>query len=214
MRQKDITKKIRDFLWKHAHEIYRLGAFWTHIPGLKSRAECPICKKYDTLEHIISECKSVERITIWCQANQLWRQRHTEDLPVSEGAILGRGLANFKNKDGNLDTGKNRLYRIIITESAHLIWVLRCKRRIAKEDNPQNYHTEQSVEKRWYQKINERLQIDCLLTNNFLYKRKALKTKKIYGTWTKCSTNTEDTHSKWCKNPGVLVGTTARCPLG
>ena len=124
MRQKDITKKIRDFLWKHAHGIYRLGAFWTHIPGLKCRVECPICKKYDTLEHIISECKSVERITIQRQANQLWRQRHTKDLPVSEGAILGGGLANFKNEDRNPDTGKNCLYRIIITELAQLIWVL------------------------------------------------------------------------------------------
>src|SRR6202000_3478502 len=84
MRHRDITKKIRDFLWKHAHGIYRLGNFWTHIPGLEDRAECPICKKYDTLEHIISECESVERITIWRQANQLWRRRHTEDLPVSE----------------------------------------------------------------------------------------------------------------------------------
>jgi len=41
-----------------------------------------------------------------------------------EGAILGGGLTNFKKDNGQLDTAKNRLYRILITESAHLIWVL------------------------------------------------------------------------------------------
>ena len=51
MRHKDITKKIRDFLWKHAHGIYRLGSFWNHIPGCEDRAECPLCKKYDTFGH-------------------------------------------------------------------------------------------------------------------------------------------------------------------
>ena len=33
IRHKDITRKIRDFLWKHMHGIYRLGKFWEHIPG-------------------------------------------------------------------------------------------------------------------------------------------------------------------------------------
>ena len=73
MRHKDITHKIRDFLWKHAHGIYRLGKFWTHIPGYESRAECPICNKYNTLAHIISECDSEEQATIWESTNELWR---------------------------------------------------------------------------------------------------------------------------------------------
>ena len=60
IRHRDITKKIQDFLWKHAHRIYRLGKFWTHIPGLENRAECPLCNKYDTFDHMISECESVE----------------------------------------------------------------------------------------------------------------------------------------------------------
>ena len=214
MRHKDITKKIQDFLWKHAHGIFRLGAFWTHIPSFEDRAECPMCNKYDTFEHMMSECDSVERKTVWDQANQLWRRRHAKDLPVSEGAILGGGLANFKRNDGKPDTAKNRLYRILMTESAHLIWVLRCERRIGGGDNPWACHTEQAVMNKWYRKINERLQVDCLLTNSFLYERRALDTKKVYYTWAKCSTNTEDTHREWCRNPGFLVGMTPRRPPG
>jgi ribonuclease HI/exonuclease III len=214
MRHKDITRKIRDFLWKHTHGMYRLGKFWDHIPGYEDRAMCPLCNKYDTLEHLISECDSTERVTVWKQANDLWKKRYTEDLPCSEGAILGGGLANFKNSVGKPDAAKNRLYRILITESAHLIWVLRCERRIANGDLSPNYHTEEAVKNRWYKKINERMQIDCLLTNKYLYERKALKTKKVYNTWAKCSTSEEELHREWCKHPGVLVGKTPRRPPG
>jgi len=84
--------------------------------------------------HIIAECDSTERRIVWEQANALWKRRYDEDLHMSEGAILGGGLANFKGSNRRPDTPKNRLYRILITESAHLIWVLRCERRIANED--------------------------------------------------------------------------------
>ena len=67
-------------------------------------------------------------------------------------AQLGGGLANFKRQDGT----RNLLFRILITESAHLIWVLRCERRIARGNNPNNHHTAEAVKNRWY-KINERM---------------------------------------------------------
>ena len=214
MRHKDVTKKVRDFLWKHAHGTYRLGSFWNHIPGCEDRATCPLCDKPDTLEHIMTECDSMERKVIWEQANKLWKRRYDHDLPTSEGAVLGGGLANFRNRKGRPDTGKNQLYQILMTESTHLIWVLRCERRIANQGTPQSHHTEDNVRNRWYNQINGRMQIDCLLTNSFLYERKALKTKKVYATWAKCSTDETDLHSEWCKHPGVLVGRTPRRPPG
>src|ERR1700753_701918 len=140
MRSKDVTKKIRDFLWRHAHGIYRLGDFWNHIPGYEDRAECPICGKYDTFDHIITECDSEERKTVWEQSNEIWRGRYDEDLPMSEGAVLGAGAVNFLDDEGKPQPAKNRLYKILMTESAHLIWVLRCERRTANGDNPHNYH--------------------------------------------------------------------------
>ena len=202
-------QKIRDFLWKHTHGIYRSGSFWNHIPGCENRVKCPLCEKEDTFEYIIAECDSVERHTTWDQANQPWRRKYDEDLPISEGAILGGGLANFKH-EGKPDAAKNRLYRILITESAHLIWVLRCERRMANEDDPRDYHTTRTVKNQWHKKIEERMQIDCLITNKELYESKVLRTKKVYDTWARCSTNEEVLHREWCKKPGVLVGTTPR----
>ena len=201
MRHRDVTRKVRDFLWKHVHGIYKLGSFWNHVPGYEDRAECPLCNKPDTFDHIVTECGSTEKETVREQANGLWRRKYDEDLPLSVGAVLGGGIANFRGRSGKPDTARNRLYRILITESAHLIWVLRCERKITNGDNPGNYHSAEAVINRWYTEINERMQIDCLMTSIHLYERKALKTKVVYDTWTKCSTNTEDLR----RHPGVLI---------
>jgi len=121
---------------------------------------------------------------------------------MMEGAILGCGLVNFMKEDGKPDTPKNRLYRILMSESAHLIWVLRCERRT--QNNNQEY-SERAVHK-WYKRINDQMQLDCLLMNKYLFERKALKTWLVRGTWAKCSTNEDDLHRDWCRHPGVLVG--------
>ena len=91
------------------------------------------------------------------QANDLWKRRYDTDLPTSEGTVLGAGLANFERTDGKPDAVRNTPYRILMTESAHLIWVLPCERRIANEDNPHNHHTADAVRMRWRNKINERM---------------------------------------------------------
>jgi len=121
-------------------------------------------------------------------------------------------MANFKKENGRPDTPKNRLYRILMSESAHLIWTLRCERRIRNENDYD--HSERAVRNKWYKKINDRLQVDCLLTNKYLFERKALKTKLVHGTWTKCSTSEEDLHQDWCRHPGVLVGKDPGRPMG
>ena len=69
-----------------------------------------------------------------------------------------------------------------------------------------DHHSERAIPNRWHGKVNGRMQIDCLLTNTYLYGNKALKTKVVYNTWEKCSTSDEDLHRDWCRHPGVLVG--------
>lgn len=91
-----------------------------------------------------------------------------------------------------------------MTESAHM-----------NGDNLSDNSMKGAVVNRWYQTaINERTQTDRLITNTYLYERKALKTKKIYEAWVKCSTSTEDYfHHDWCRHTArVLVGKGSRCP--
>jgi hypothetical protein len=64
--------------------------------------------------------------------NELWLKRHDEPFEPSLGNILGCGLPNF-TKDNKPLTGKNRLYKILVSESAFLIWKLRCERTIGNK---------------------------------------------------------------------------------
>lgn len=84
------------------------------------------------------------------------------------------GVSEGQN-DGKPDSAGNRLYRILmLTESAHPVWVLRCEGRIVNNDSPD--HAEDAVRNRWHWKINERMQIDYLLTN--IYPKKSRESKE------------------------------------
>ena len=132
-KHKDFTRKTRDFLWKSTQHAYKIGEYWTNIPGYEDRGICPLCDELEDMEHILSTCRSTARSTAWRLANELWSKRNNSPLPSNLGDILGCGLANFQTI-GKPDTGKNRLYRIIVSETAFLIWKLRNERRIRDDD--------------------------------------------------------------------------------
>ncbi|KAG1818842.1 hypothetical protein EV424DRAFT_1272943, partial [Suillus variegatus] len=56
---------------------------------------------------------------------------------------------------------------ILISESAHLIWVLRCDRTINRVQ-----HSEQSITKRWSTIMNKRLQTDRITAKIIIRKDK------------------------------------------
>ena len=204
MRHKDITKKVRDLLWKHVHGIYRLRSF-QNIPRYEERMVCPIYKETETFRHIMVDCKSSEWRIIWQALNKIWRRQYDKDLLISEGVVLGCSLACFKMENSKPNVVKKSLYRILVSEAVHQIWVLRCERQIRGEDDLEGNHSKHAIQNRWYGKIDRRMQIDCLLTNTYLYKNKALKMKVVYNMWGKYSTSNEDLHWDWCRHLGVLV---------
>ncbi|PBL02836.1 hypothetical protein ARMGADRAFT_1110140, partial [Armillaria gallica] len=72
---------------------------------------------------------------------------------------------------------------ILITESAYLIWCIRCERRIVRNDEPERWHTLQKIRNRWIEQINTRLKSDCAMTNAKRYGKKALKEDTVIQTW-------------------------------
>jgi hypothetical protein len=142
--------------------------------------------------------------------NSLWLKRYNEAFEPSLGNVLGSGMPNFTADEKPL-TGKNRLYKILISESAFLIWKLRCERAIAGKT-----HSETEIHNRWIGTINSRLTIDCVLTDARAFERKALSGKLIQSTWHKCLMNESDLPDDWYLRTGVLVGiatkTSARVP--
>ncbi|KAF9505408.1 hypothetical protein BS47DRAFT_1434309 [Hydnum rufescens UP504] len=206
IRHKDITRSIRNFLWKCLHNSYKVGHYWENIPNFEARAECPVCSVNESLEHILTECNSPAQNQIWNLAKELWTKRHPNFPTIKFGTILGCSLAEFKDRNGKILSGDNRLFRILITESAHLIWKLRCERRIIKQDNPELSHTEYEVHNRWLHTINSRLALDKLMTNTTKFKKNALPSALVLRTWSGTLLHETNLPANWIWESGVLVG--------
>lgn len=103
-------------------------------------------------------------------------------------------------KRGN--AGTTRLFRILISESAHLIWRLRNERVINAKDPA----TTREIRNRWLKAINNRLRIDCALTNGIKYGKRAIDKKLVQKTWCNVLKDEENLPKDWTWEAGVLVG--------
>ncbi|KAJ7917906.1 hypothetical protein B0H13DRAFT_1608001, partial [Mycena leptocephala] len=166
IRHKDIGRNIRNILWKSMHSAHRVGKYWLNIPECEDRANCVHCGAVESLEHILLECPSPGQSEIWKLAEELWTKKHPNWPAVSMGSILGSGLARFEDTTGKVQPALVRLYRILITESAHVIWKLRCDSVIGRGGTAPSKN---EVHNSWLKVINERLEIDKNLTNKLKY---------------------------------------------
>src|SRR6201996_7737815 len=111
--------------------------------------------------------------------------------------------ARFTDRNGTPIPEDARLYRILVTETAHLIWKIRCQR-VIEENNIPKSQTE--IHNRWTAAINERLQLDCLLADPKLGSR-ALKKEIVLKTWKGLLKDEDRLLSDWTRrSKGVLVG--------
>lgn len=149
IRSKDISRQIRCFLWKCLHNAYKCGPYWRNIPEYEHWGTCPICHEDESMAHILTECRAPGQKEIWDLAKQLWQQTPIPWPRISYGSILACGLTNFKDNKGNTLTGLNHLFRILISESAYLIWKIRCEHRIEREDDPTKQHSHREIHNRW-----------------------------------------------------------------
>ncbi|KAF8494746.1 hypothetical protein F5888DRAFT_1616776, partial [Russula emetica] len=99
-----------------------------------------------------------------------------------------------------------RLLQILLPESAHLIWVLRCERVIQKHT-----HTESETYHRWHQTINRRLTDDRITAIRI--KRDKQSLQKIKDTWEHVLKKQRDLPHDWITSRKVLVGRRARRTL-
>ena len=102
--------------------------------------------------------------------------------------------------------GKNRLYTIVMSESMHLIWKLRCEWRIARGEDAERALTELEIKGKWLYAINTRLKLDCLMTNKNRYGKKGLHPNTVLRTWGNTLKNESSLPENWLWKTGVLVG--------
>jgi ribonuclease HI len=204
---KDILPRSAQFLWKGLHNAHRIGHYWTHIPECEDRAVCSECEVIEDLEHILVGCKSPGQGIVWRAAEALWLEKETKWPEVSLGTILGCGLAEFQDDGGKPKRGTQRLYRILMSESAYLIWKLRNEHVISRDGAPA---TEEEIMNKWKFVINQRLQVDRALANRPLKgKRPALAPQLVLTTWSNTLDNENSLPANWLREPRVLVGSRA-----
>ncbi|KAJ7708350.1 hypothetical protein B0H17DRAFT_1274165 [Mycena rosella] len=190
--RKDVLPRTAQFLWKGLHNAHRIGKYWTHIPECEDRAMCKDCEVMEDLEHILVQCKSPGQEIIWKAAESLLLEKEPHWPEVSLGTILGCGLAEFRDDGDKPKRGTQRLYRILMSASAYLIWRLRNDRAPA---------TEEEIINKWKYAVNQRLQVDRTLENRpSRGKRPALAPQLVLDTYE------QSLPTDWLREPRVLVG--------
>lgn len=209
---KDFSLEVRQFLWRVIHEGLRCGPFLANWGGeWLEKSRCKACPTHpvESIEHILLHCVDPARARIWELAEELWSATSQPWPALSLGLIIGCGAVRFTTVDGKGDEqealGTSRLFRIVLSEAAYLIWRLRCKRVIEHEDEPDWKHPTAFIESEWLRIINDRLTSDRLLTNQRIYKKKALKKSLVIDTW-QCLIDPASLPDDWITFPGVLVG--------
>ncbi|KAJ7477749.1 hypothetical protein B0H11DRAFT_1726286, partial [Mycena galericulata] len=114
-------------------------------------------------------CEENGQQQVWDLASELWMKRTGNPLRPLIGEIMACGSIKRGSKHGETDKGTSRLYRILVSQSAHLIWRLRNERRIQGRDPA----SVREIQLRWARQINMRLALDCRqMTNKRRYEKK------------------------------------------
>lgn len=201
---KDVRRPIRIFLWKTLHRAYKIGKYWENIPGWEQREKCQVCGEEESMQHILLECEEPCRKMIWNLAEDLWKMKRDQWPELKNiGSILACTMAIFKDAKGKRMAGANRFYRILITESAHLIWRLRNKR--FNEASTETWPEEQETRNQWIAAINQRLDLDKAMTST-RFEKKAIPRKLVLQTWRNTLRNEKNLPEDWTNVRGVLVG--------
>ena len=189
------------------HDAYMIGTNWLR-PGFaeefQERSECRSCRELESMEHVLTQCEIPGQAEIWKLAKELWSMRGASIpwIDPTFGNILASPSVTYKAQQGGgkPDKGSTRFYRILMTESAHLIWRIRCERVIQSQET-----TPREVHNRWVDMMNKRLEMDCQMADA-KYEKKALRKDFPLNTWKGALLNEDRLPADWAGENGVLVG--------
>ncbi|KAH9853529.1 hypothetical protein C2E23DRAFT_728480 [Lenzites betulinus] len=201
----DVRRTIRDFWWRALHGALRVGRYWAHIPGYEVRATCGKCGGTETLEHILTSCRAAGQATVWEAVRYMIKKKGLDTPELSYGTILAGPALRATIRGRAAPASASRLLRILVTESCHLVWALRCERVIEREGDPRRHHSRKEIETRWLAAMQKRLQMDQALTRAAL-RAHSIKRGLVLGTWAGLLQDELALPDDWIGLKGVLVG--------
>lgn len=103
---KDLTRKMRAFLWKATQDAYKVGNYWTQIERYQERGVYLICTEVEDMDHVLNRCMAGTCKKAWQLVSNLWARRDALDMPNSLGGVLGCGLVAHSTIEGKPNGGK------------------------------------------------------------------------------------------------------------
>ena len=212
IRKRTIRLRVQQFLFKAIHNTPMVGEIWLNIEGFQQRGSCTPCGTTENMNHILLLCTAGPVAAIWNMAKELWPHENARWPEINMGTIFGCGCLTTKDEnrgEGNRggekgenlkQRGATRLLQIIISEAAHLIWVLRCERVIQEKS-----HTQHEVTSRWLKAINRRL-TDDKITATIIRKNDTPFTQLVEATWEDALRKISDLPNEWIIDREFLVG--------
>ncbi|KAJ3738305.1 hypothetical protein EV360DRAFT_58207 [Lentinula raphanica] len=202
MRNKDFSRPFRYFLWMTMHDAYKVGEYWTRINWEVERGMCQTCNTMESMEHILTKCQCSGQNEVWELCGELLTRAGITWERPSVGDILASGMVQTTNRKGKPDKAKSRLFRIVVSESTHLIWKLRNNRVINGKGPPSTIE----ITNKWHFIINSRLATDRLLTRKKTFGKRALAASLVLRMWDGTLEDEGNLPEDWTREAGVLVG--------
>jgi ribonuclease HI len=191
IRTNPIRLTIQQFFFKAIHGTHKIGRYWLNIDGFEERAICRTCGDDESMNHILTECTHQSNQLIWSLAKKLWPHGDNTWPEVTFGTIIGCGALEIKTPRANPrrcnaaappepqpNAGASRLIKILLSESAYLIWIVRCERTIRGIER-----TGREIDTTWRHTINRRLSEDTIAATKIL--RRESHKKLVKNTWEK-----------------------------
>ncbi|EKM49504.1 uncharacterized protein PHACADRAFT_55287, partial [Phanerochaete carnosa HHB-10118-sp] len=132
------------------------------------------------LDHTLTCCTAPGQAYIWGLARNLWLFAYSGWYKPTASSILECGAISLRSTTGATDTAASRLYRILLSKFAYLIWKLCCERHIKHTNLKVSFETE--LCNRWSSTIQCRYDLDWAMTND-CFGKKTLDGKVAAQTW-------------------------------
>ncbi|KAH7914514.1 ribonuclease H-like protein, partial [Hygrophoropsis aurantiaca] len=206
-----LTNQFKQFIFRATHGSFKIGDYWNNIPGYEQRARCSACDdQNESMEHILTECPNNHQKEIWKLAKNLWPHKNKPWPNLSIGLILGcASITDKPPQQRNEPTSNERakkttprehlLLKVLIAESASLIWAIRCDTTING-----NSHPIETITQRWHNRIEKRLHNDVINARRKHAKQPLIQ--RVRETWNGTLKNESALPLDWVLTHEVLVG--------
>ncbi len=205
LRSKHLSRMVSHFMWMVIHDAYMIGTHWLRpnmSDEMRARALCSICGECETMTHIMLECNASGQRLAWSLLKSTWELTGAEWVEPCWGSVFGAACIVLKTGEGGRRSSLEKLWSIICSETAHLIWRLRCERVI--QNNGQEC-TVQEVTNRFYAALDSRLDLDRR-TSALAKGKRALRPHDVERIWLPLLEDASNLPPKWVVDGGVLVG--------